>query len=154
MRHCFSLAKKAEALGEVPVGSIVVIPNDTEGELLGEGWNQPISSSDPSAHAEIMALRDAARKIDNYRLSGAILYTTIEPCIMCAGALIHARIKQLVFGAREPKAGAICSQIKLLDSAYGNHRVEWIEGVLATEARAIITHFFKDKRKVNDRATD
>ena len=104
MRRALALADLAEQAGEVPIGAVVV----RDGELLGEGWNQVISSRDPTAHAEIVALRDAARRADNYRLPGAVLYVTLEPCTMCAGALVHARIGQLVFGAKEPRAGVVC----------------------------------------------
>src|SRR5690554_7555087 len=129
MQRALALARQGEALGEVPVGAVIV----RAGEIIGEGFNQPISSNDPTAHAEIVALRDAARRAGNYRLPGSVLYVSIEPCVMCCGALVHARVEQVVFGAREPKAGAVCSHLGLLEAESFNHRVAWEEGVLADE---------------------
>ena len=142
MRHCISLAEKAAALQEVPVGAVLIKDN----ELIAEGWNQPIGSHDPTAHAEIVALRRAAEQLGNYRMPATTLYVTIEPCAMCAGALIHARVGRLVYGASEPKAGAIDSTIRLLDQAHLNHRVEYHGGVLADECGAQLSRFFKARR--------
>jgi tRNA(adenine34) deaminase len=127
MRRALALADRAADEGEVPVGAVVV----RDGELLGEGWNQVISAQDPCGHAEIVALRDAARVVGNYRLPGTVLYVTLEPCTMCAGAMVHARVQHLVFGAREPKAGVVCSTCALLDEPWFNLRVSWHGGVLA-----------------------
>ena len=142
MRRALALADRAENEGEVPIGAVVV----REGELLGEGWNQVISSSDPSAHAEIVALRDAAQVAGNYRLPGSTLYVTLEPCTMCAGAMIHARVELLVFAAREPKAGVVCSTCAMLDEPRYNHRVHWQEGVLAAESGERLQAFFQARR--------
>jgi len=126
----------------VPVGALVV----ANGEVIGEGYNQPISSCDPTGHAEIIAMRNAATALGNYRLSGCDLYVTIEPCTMCVGAMIHGRIGRIVFGAAEPRAGALESQLKLMDSSHFNHSIEWQGGVLAQECGAIISDFFRAKR--------
>ena len=142
MRRALVLADRAENEGEVPIGAVLV----RGGELLGEGWNQVISASDPSAHAEIVALRDAAGIVGNYRLPGSILYVTLEPCTMCAGAMIHARVELLVFAAREPRAGVVCSTCAMLDEPRYNHRVRWQEGILADESSARLTEFFKARR--------
>ena len=143
MRRALELADKAAALNEVPVGALVVRDN----ELLGEGWNQVISAADPSAHAEVVALRAAARHVGNYRLSGATLYVTLEPCTMCSGAMVHARIERLVFAAAEPKSGVVCSRSRLLDEPWFNHHVEWEGGVLAEESTARLQAFFKARRQ-------
>ena len=143
MKRALELASRAEALGEVPVGAVIV----REDEVIGEGFNQPISSNDPTAHAEIMALRDAARRQGNYRLPGSTLYVTIEPCAMCAGALVHARVAELVFGAREPRAGAVCSHLRLLETEALNHRVVWREGEVAEECGGVLSEFFRQKRR-------
>lgn len=135
-------ARAAEAVGEVPVGAVIV----REGELLGSGFNQPISGQDPTAHAEIVALRAAARKIGNYRLSGCDLYVTIEPCSMCLGAMIHARIRHVYFGAREPRAGAVFSNLGLHEFRGYNHRLEASEGCREEECAALIQNFFRKKR--------
>ena len=142
MRRALALADRAANEGEVPVGAIVV----RDGELLGEGWNQVIATHDPSGHAEIVALRDAAQFVGNYRLSGATLYATLEPCAMCAGAIVHARIALLVFAAKEPRAGAVCSVCELLDEPWLNHRVSWQADVLAEESSARLQAFFKQRR--------
>lgn len=142
MRRALECAGLAAAAGEVPVGAVVV----RGGEIVGEGFNQPIGSNDPTAHAEIVALRAAARTLGNYRLTGATLYVTIEPCTMCTGALIHARVASLVFGAREPRAGAIVSAATVLGNAALNHRVDVIEGVLADDATALLKAFFAPRR--------
>ena len=143
MRHALELAKKAAAEGEVPVGAVAV----KEGILIGEGWNQPIGGGDPTAHAEIMAMREAATQLHNYRLTGTTLYVTIEPCTMCLGAMIHARVDRLVFGALEPRAGAVQSQLQLLDSDHYNHKIKWAGGVLADESSKLLKAFFQNKRK-------
>ena len=124
------------------------------GEVVGAGFNCPISACDPTAHAEVQALRDAAGRIGNYRLRDASLYVTIEPCSMCAGALVHARIGRLVFGAREPKAGAVISQGRLLDAPYLNHRVQWQEGVLACRCGAAVSEFFAARRRTGKALKD
>lgn len=142
MRHALALAERAEAEDEVPVGAVVV----REGVVLGEGYNRPIGSRDPSAHAEMIALREAARNADNYRLAGADLYVTLEPCTMCAGAIIHARIRRVVFGARDPKTGAAGSCFEILGTDQLNHRVEVCAGVLAEECGGRLRAFFARRR--------
>lgn len=142
MRRALALADRAENEGEVPIGAVLV----RDGELLGEGWNQVIGAADPSAHAEIVALRDAARVAGNYRLPGSTLYVTLEPCTMCAGALVHARVAQLVFAASEPRAGVVCSHHNLLDQPWYNHRVSWLGGVLAEDSSQRLKAFFKSRR--------
>jgi len=142
MKYALSLAQQAAAEDEVPVGAVVV----REGELLGEGWNRPISTNDPTAHAEILALRDAAQRENNYRLSGATLYVTLEPCLMCAGAMIHARIGRLVFGASDPRRGAVNSTAHAFETQGLNHRVEVEGSVLAAECAEVLREFFRDRR--------
>lgn len=142
MKRALVLAEQAAEHEEVPVGALVV----RGGEVIGEGYNQVISASDPTAHAEIVALRDAANKVDNYRLPRSTLYVTIEPCTMCVGAIIHARVERLVFGAREPRAGVVCSQATMLDTDFYNHRIEWVEGVLAAESSGLLQGFFRERR--------
>jgi tRNA(adenine34) deaminase len=142
MRRALELAQSAASAGEVPVGAVVV----RDGEILGEGFNQPIGAVDPTAHAEIVALRDAARRVGNYRLSGATLYVTMEPCTMCAGALVHARIATLVYGALEPKSGAVESTSRALDNPRLNHRVQVVGGVLAEESAGLLKQFFAGRR--------
>ncbi|MCB1702028.1 MAG: tRNA adenosine(34) deaminase TadA [Halioglobus sp.] len=142
MARALVLADLAAGHGEVPVGAVVV----RDGELLGEGWNQVISAADPTAHAEIVALRAAAQRVGNYRLPGATLFVTLEPCTMCAGALVHARITHLVFAATEPKAGVVCSRCQLLDEPRFNHRVSWQGGVLAQASSDRLQAFFKARR--------
>ncbi|MBB5212049.1 tRNA(adenine34) deaminase [Microbulbifer hydrolyticus] len=142
MQQALSLAAKGAALGEVPVGALVVL----DGEVIGEGFNRPISASDPSAHAEVNALRDAAARQNNYRLPGATLYVTIEPCTMCFGTLIHARIARLVYGAAEPRAGVVASQLKLAEQTFFNHKIEVEGGVLAEEAGTLVREFFQKRR--------
>jgi tRNA(adenine34) deaminase len=142
IRRALELAANAAAAGEVPVGAVVV----RDERALGEGWNQPIGSSDPTAHAEIIALRDAARKLGNYRLTGATLYVTVEPCTMCAGALVHARIRRLVYGTIEPRSGAIVTCAQILDNPSHNHRVEVTGGVLADECAEPMRAFFGSRR--------
>jgi tRNA(adenine34) deaminase len=142
MRRALALADRAANEGEVPVGAVVV----RDDQLLGEGWNQVIAAQDPTAHAEIVALRDAASAIGNYRLPGATLYVTLEPCTMCAGALVHARVTQLVFAAKEPRAGVVCSTCSLLDEPWYNHKVSWQGGVLAQDSSARLQAFFQARR--------
>ncbi|MDX1736420.1 MAG: tRNA adenosine(34) deaminase TadA [Halioglobus sp.] len=142
MLRALALADRAERAGEVPVGALVV----RDGEVLGEGWNQVISAHDPSAHAEMVALRAASRRAANYRLPGATLYVTLEPCTMCAGALVHARIERLVFAAPEPKAGVVVSNGALLDEPWYNHRVTWRGGILAEESARRLQDFFRARR--------
>ena len=142
MRHALALAARAGESGEVPVGALVIV----DGQVVGEGWNQPIATSDPTAHAEIVAMRAAARHIKNYRLSGATLVVTVEPCLMCVGAMVHARIGTVVYGAPEPRAGALGSAIAAHDTPGLNHRLAVVGGVLADECRALIQTFFKERR--------
>ncbi len=143
MRDALGLAGEAAAAGEVPVGAVVVV----EGEIVGRGFNRPITSTDPTAHAEIVALRDAARRLGNYRLSGAILYVTVEPCLMCVGAMVHARVGTLVYGAPEPKAGAVDSTQRAHEHAALNHRMTVVSGVLASESRELMQKFFRERRR-------
>ena len=142
MREALVLARQAEANGEVPVGAVVVIG----GAVLGRGFNSPIANSDPAAHAEILALRQAASIRRNYRLEDATLYVTLEPCVMCAGALVTARVRRLVFGARDLRFGGVRSKFRLADSELLNHRVEIVEGVLAGECVELIKNFFEHRR--------
>ena len=142
MRQALALAVEGRRRGEVPVGAVVVLG----GEVVGEGFNQPIGARDPTAHAEIVAIRDATQRMGNYRLSGAQLYVTIEPCQMCVGAMVHARIARVVYGAREPKAGAIESAMRAHEHPSLNHRLEAEGGVLADECRALIQAFFQERR--------
>ena len=142
MREALAEARLARQRGEVPVGAVVVL----DGAVVGRGSNQPIHATDPTGHAEIVALRDAARTAGNYRLTGAALYATVEPCLMCAGALVHARIGRLVFGAPEPKAGAVRSTMRVLDHPALNHRVEVAGGVLEPECTELIQAFFARRR--------
>ncbi len=137
-----TLARRAEAVEEVPVGALLVI----DGQMIGAGWNCPIGESDPTAHAEIQALRAAAKVRNNYRLPGATLYVTLEPCAMCLGAMIHARVTRLVFAAYEPRAGAVVSHMQLLDQQHFNHRIEWLGGILQEESSALLKSFFRRRR--------
>lgn len=142
MLHALELAHKAEAAGEVPVGAVIVL-ND---ELVAEGWNQPISSSDPTAHAEIIALRAAGQALDNYRLLDAELYVTLEPCPMCVGAMLHARLKRVIYAATDPKTGALGGACDLLNSVKHNHVFEVTSGVLAEQSRDLLQTFFRQRR--------
>jgi tRNA(adenine34) deaminase len=142
MRQALLMARQAEEAGEVPVGALVVV----EGEIAGRGFNSPIRLHDPSAHAELIALREAAARAANYRLESATLYSTLEPCVMCAGALVAARVRRLVFGARDLRFGGVRSKFRLADSDLLNHRVEVIEGVLAADCAALLQRFFERKR--------
>lgn len=140
MREALRLAR--ESVGEVPVGAVVVIG----GEIAGRGANSPIAGNDPTAHAEILAIREAAARIGNYRLTGATLYCTLEPCAMCAGALVAARVERLVFGARDLRFGAVRTKFRLADSDLLNHSVEVVEGVLAVECVELLREFFEHRR--------
>jgi len=142
MRLALEDARRGADAGEVPVGAVVVL----DGEMVARAFNAPIGRHDPTAHAEILALREAAARIGNYRLTGATLYVTVEPCLMCAGAMVHARIGTLVFGAPEPKTGAVVSNLRALDLPHHNHRVEVVAGVLEDECREVIQQFFRDRR--------
>ena len=142
MRAALEEARKGFDAGEVPVGAVVVVGD----EIVGRGFNQPIGSHDPTAHAEIVAMREAARAIGNYRLVGSTMYVTIEPCLMCVGAMVHARVAKLVFGAPEPKAGAVVSSCRALELPSLNHRIEVVGGVLEDDCRAVIQEFFKTRR--------
>jgi tRNA(adenine34) deaminase len=142
MSEALELARASEESGEVPVGAIVVLG----GEIIGRGHNQPISSVDPTAHAELLAIREAARALGNYRLEGATLYSTLEPCVMCAGALVHARVARLVFGARDLRFGGVRSKFRLADSEILNHRVEIVEGVLGADCTTLLEEFFRRRR--------
>src|ERR1700722_17007138 len=139
MREALALARQAEASGEVPVGAVVVV----DGQIVGRGFNSPIAKSDPTAHAEILALREAGGSLHNYRLEGATLYTTLEPCVMCAGALVASRVARLVFGARDLRFGGVRSKFHLADSALLNHRVEVTEGVAGAECTDLMRGFFE-----------
>ena len=143
MRHALTLADKAESIGEVPVGACVVL----NGELIGEGFNTPITDNDPSAHAELRAVKEAAAAVQNYRLIDTTLYVTLEPCSMCAGMLVHARVKRVVFGAKDAKTGAAGSVMNLLQHPALNHQLEVVSGVLADECANKLSDFFRKRRK-------
>lgn len=142
MRHALSLANQAQAEGEVPVGAVAVIDN----KIVGEGFNAPIHTCDPTAHAEVIALRQASRKINNYRLNDVTLYVTLEPCLMCVGAIIHARINRLVFGALDKKMGAVTGCFRLLDHPLQSHRLSYEAGVLSEECAHLLQNFFSSRR--------
>jgi tRNA(adenine34) deaminase len=142
LREALDLAREAERAGEVPVGALIVL----DGAVIGRGRNSPIARNDPTAHAEILALREASAAIKNYRLEGATLYCTLEPCVMCAGALVASRIARLVFGARDLRFGGVRSKFRLADSPLLNHRVEVIEGVAGAECTELIQRFFEARR--------
>lgn len=142
MLHALQLAEKARDLQEVPVGAVLV----RDQTIIGEGYNQPISSCDPSAHAEIIALRNAANNIQNYRLIDTTLYVTLEPCMMCAGAIVHSRVSRVVFGAADPRTGVVSSVAKLLDQSFLNHRVICKGGLLADRCGAVLSEFFRARR--------
>ena len=135
-------ARRARDAGEVPIGAVVVM----NGEIVGSGFNQPISSGDPTAHAEIVAIRDAARRVANYRLTGATLYVTVEPCLMCVGAMVHARIGTLVYGVAEPRTGAVVSTVRGCELPGHNHRVDAIGGIREAESRELMQAFFRERR--------
>jgi tRNA(adenine34) deaminase len=142
MRAALAEARKAGDAGEVPVGAVIVI----DGAIAGTGFNQPIAAHDPTAHAEVIALRAAAKAVGNYRLTGATMYVTVEPCLMCVGAMVHARVGLVVFGAPEPKAGALQSMTRAHELAGLNHRLEVIGGVLEADSRDLLQAFFRDRR--------
>lgn len=142
MSRALELARSAEAAGEVPVGAVIV----KDGQIVGEGWNRPIGTHDPTAHAEIVALRAAAQNIDSYRLLETTLYVTLEPCAMCAGAMVHARVRRLVFAARDPRAGAAGSIFNIVRHSALNHAIDVEEGVLADECSALLKGFFQKRR--------
>lgn len=142
MREALALAAEGAVLGEVPVGAVLV----RDGEIIGRGFNCPISSHDPSAHAEMVAIRAAAHGLANYRLPGSTLYVTLEPCSMCAGLIVHARIQRVVYGATEPKAGVVLSRGEFFSQTFLNHRVLIEGGVLAQECGAVLSEFFKARR--------
>ena len=148
MRHALTQAKRAAERNEVPVGAVVVLGD----EVIGEGYNQPLGTHDPTAHAEIVALRDAARHLENYRLGGTTLYVTLEPCLMCAGAILQARIERVVFGAFDEKAGAVGSTANLLQSPLANHQCRVTAGVLGDECAELLERFFVELRAGNQDA--
>ena len=143
MQRALELAQRAESEGEVPVGALLV----RDEQVIGEGWNQPISANDPTSHAEIIALRAAAANLNNYRLLNTTLYVTLEPCSMCAGALVHARVKRVVYGASDPKGGAAGSVFEILGTDKLNHNVEVKAGVLGDACGEVLTNFFQQRRK-------
>jgi len=142
MARALELAKQAQQQGEVPVGAVIV----RDDEIIGEGWNQPISNHDPTAHAEIQALRAASNHVKNYRLPGTTLYVSLEPCIMCAGAIVHARIERVVYAAKEPKTGAVGSCFDIFNTQQLNHHVHCEHGVLANESSTLLRDFFQSRR--------
>lgn len=142
MQQALELAEQAAKAEEVPVGAILILDN----EVIGEGYNRPISLADPTAHAEILALREGARKLNNYRLCDTSLYVTLEPCLMCVGAMVHARIKRLIFGAKDPKTGAVVSVVQALDFPFLNHKVTHAGGLLANECGILLSQFFQARR--------
>lgn len=142
MRRALDLAREAAVRGEVPVGAVVV----RDGAIVGEGFNCPLSTQDPTAHAEVVALRDAAQRLGNYRLDGCTLYVTLEPCLMCCGAMVHARVREVVYGADEPKTGSVVSRLESLSLPYHNHRVLSRGGLLAVESAALLAEFFRARR--------
>ncbi len=143
MRHAIRLAQRAQEQGEVPVGAVLV----KDEQCIAEGWNQPIQLNDPSAHAEIVALRQGGKKQQNYRLPQTTLYVTLEPCVMCMGALSNARVQRLVFGAYDPKRGAVCHALQLADADFLNHKMIWTGGVLEKVCADLLTEFFRERRK-------
>ena len=143
MREALVLAAQGAALGEVPVGAVLV----QDGQIIGRGYNSPISQRDPSAHAEMVAVRDAAQALQNYRLPGVTLYVTLEPCSMCAGLIVHSRIQRVVYGATEPKAGVVASRGRFFEQDFLNHRVLVEGGVLAEECGAVLSEFFRLRRQ-------
>ncbi|MGJ0428906.1 tRNA adenosine(34) deaminase TadA [Methylobacter sp.] len=142
MRYAIRLAQRAEQQGEVPIGAVLV----KDDQCIAEGWNMPIANHDPTAHAEIIAVRRAGIALENYRLCDATLYVTLEPCVMCMGAISHARINRLVFGAFDPKRGAVCNALSLSDASFLNHRVNWTGGVLEEECGELLKDFFRARR--------
>jgi tRNA(adenine34) deaminase len=150
MAEALDEARRAGEAGEVPIGALVVL----DGVIVGRGGNGPIGRHDPTAHAEVVALRDAAQRVGNYRLPGSTVYVTVEPCMMCVGALVHARVARLVFGAREPKAGAVVSTQRALEHPALNHRVEVVEGIDEDTCREVVQAFFRTRREAARRATE
>ena len=142
MRQAIEMAQAAEAAGELPVGAVLV----RDGQVIGRGRNSPISNNDPTAHAEILALRDAAATAHNYRLENTTLYCTLEPCVMCAGALVAARVERLVFGARDLRFGGVRSKFRLADTDLLNHRIDVVEGILGAECAELMRSFFEQRR--------
>ncbi len=142
MQHAFQLAKQAEQQNEVPIGAVLVLEN----KIIGEGFNRPIIECDPSAHAEIVALRAGAKHLNNYRLVNTTLYVTLEPCLMCIGAITHARVERVVFGAADPKAGAVSSMFQIGETNKLNHRVKYQGGLLAEQCGKILSEFFQERR--------
>jgi len=142
MRHALRLAQRAEQLGEVPVGALLV----KDDRCIAEGWNSPIATHDPTAHAELVTLRQAGAALANYRLPDTTLYVTLEPCVMCMGAISHARIKRLVFGAFDEKRGAVCNALSLSDAEFLNHRISWEGGVLGEQCGDLLRDFFRARR--------
>ena len=142
MRYAIRLAQRAETQGEVPVGAVIV----KAGQVIAEGWNQPISEHDATANAEIMALRQAGSSLQNYRLIDTTLYVTLEPCVMCMGAMIHARVQRLVFGAYDVKRGAVCHALQLAEADFLNHRLDWQGGVLEETCGQLLKDFFRQRR--------
>jgi len=142
MREALVQAKKALKKGEVPIGSVVVLGD----KIIGRGYNQPITTKDPTAHAEIIALKEASNRLDNYRLNEAIIYTTLEPCLMCAGALVHARIKKVIFAAQDTKSGVVVNNGGLIQSEFLNHKVSFEGGILEKQASKLLKDFFLEKR--------
>ncbi|HIB75819.1 MAG TPA: nucleoside deaminase [Gammaproteobacteria bacterium] len=142
MREALVQAKKALKKGEVPIGAVVVLGD----EIIGRGYNQPITTKDPTAHAEIIALKEASNRLDNYRLNEAIIYTTLEPCFMCSGALVHARIKKIIFAAQDTKSGVVVNNGGLIQSEFLNHKVSFEGGILEKEASKLLKDFFLEKR--------
>ncbi|MBE9560791.1 MAG: tRNA adenosine(34) deaminase TadA [Proteobacteria bacterium] len=143
MSKALELARKAEAVGEVPVGAVLV----KDDQIIAEGWNQPITSHDATSHAEIMAMRAAGKKLNNYRLIDTTMYVTLEPCSMCVGAMIHARVSKVVYGAAEPRTGALGGAFNLLDANQHNHIFDVVSGVLADESKILLQDFFQSRRK-------
>ena len=142
MREALVQAKKALKKGEVPIGAVVVLGD----KIIGRGYNQPITTKDPTAHAEIIALKEASNRLENYRLNEAIIYTTLEPCLMCAGALVHARIKKIIFAAQDTKSGVVVNNGGLIQSEFLNHKVRFEGGILEKEASKLLKDFFLEKR--------
>ena len=141
MREALVQAKKALKKGEVPIGAVVVLGD----KIIGRGYNQPITTKDPTAHAEIIALKEASNRLDNYRLNEAVIYTTLEPCLMCAGALVHARIKKIIFAAQDTKSGVVVNNGGLIQSEFLNHKVSFEGGILEKEASKLLKNFFLEK---------
>ncbi len=144
MRYAIRLAQFAEKKGEVPVGAVLV---NADGECLAEGWNSPILQHDPSCHAEMMAIRQGGKALENYRLIDTTLYVTLEPCVMCMGAIMHARIGRLVFGAYDPQRGAVCHALQLAEASFLNHKIEWQGGVMEEECSQLLKDFFQSRRR-------